>query len=158
MPPKAGSLCSGRPMRLLSNLRRGHEFALGFQFCEERAQSSAVELPFKRPRLSIAQLISRSGRVRLLFAGQTVEHLEDHPEIALGAEVRDLDATDLAVHERVFKATAARMSAFKAASSTLPPSRKSIARRVLPSRLELKRPEGSSSEAPLAKVIFTTLL
>jgi hypothetical protein len=29
---------------------------------------------------------------------------------------------------------------------------------VLPSRLELKRPEGSSSEAPLAKVIFTTLL
>src|SRR5437763_5223461 len=33
-----------------------------------------------------------------------------------------------------------------------------MARRVLPSRLELKRPEGSSSEAPLAKVIFTTVL
>src|SRR4029434_4792853 len=33
-----------------------------------------------------------------------------------------------------------------------------MARLVLPSRLELKRPEGSSSEAPLAKVIFTTLL
>ena len=29
---------------------------------------------------------------------------------------------------------------------------------VLPSRLELKRPEGSSSEAPLAKVIFTAFL
>src|SRR6059058_1859008 len=33
-----------------------------------------------------------------------------------------------------------------------------MARRVLPSRLELKRPDGSSSEAPLAKVIFTTFL
>jgi len=33
-----------------------------------------------------------------------------------------------------------------------------MARLVLPSRLELKRPEGSSNEAPLAKVIFTTLL
>src|SRR5476651_2877750 len=31
-----------------------------------------------------------------------------------------------------------------------------MARRVLPSRLELKRPEGSSREAPLANVIFTT--
>jgi hypothetical protein len=28
----------------------------------------------------------------------------------------------------------------------------------LPSRLELKRPEGSSNEAPLANVIFTTFL
>src|SRR5512138_1103668 len=34
----------------------------------------------------------------------------------------------------------------------------SIARRVLPSRLELNRPAGSSKEAPFAKVIFTTLL
>src|SRR2546430_10214001 len=33
-----------------------------------------------------------------------------------------------------------------------------MARLVLPSRLELKRPEGSANEAPLAKVIFTTLL
>src|SRR2546423_1208705 len=34
----------------------------------------------------------------------------------------------------------------------------SIARRVLPSRLELNRPDGSFSAAPLAKVIFTTFL
>src|SRR5580700_10869413 len=34
----------------------------------------------------------------------------------------------------------------------------SIARLMLPSRLELKRPEGSASEAPLAKVSFTTAL
>src|SRR6202142_2022521 len=31
-------------------------------------------------------------------------------------------------------------------------------RLVLPPRLELKRPEGSSKEAPLAKVIFTAVL
>src|SRR5262245_58725781 len=33
-----------------------------------------------------------------------------------------------------------------------------MARLVFPSRLELKRPEGSGSEAPLAKVIFTLSL
>src|ERR1700716_3391654 len=50
------------------------------------------------------------------------------------------------------------MSAFNAFSSILSPPWKSMARLVLPSRLELKRPEGSSNEAPLAKVIFTTFL
>src|SRR5207247_3833931 len=60
--------------------------------------------------------------------------------------------------EDVFSATAARMSAFNAFSSILSPSWKSMARLVLPWRLELKRPEGSSNEAPLAKVIFTTFL
>src|SRR4249920_3661983 len=50
------------------------------------------------------------------------------------------------------------MSAFNAFSSILSPSWKSMARLVLPSRLELKRPEGSSNAAPLAKVIFTTSL
>ena len=56
----------------------------------------------------------------------------------------------------VFRATAARTRAFNAPSSIPSPSRKSMARLVFPSRLELKRPEGSSSAAPLAKVIFTT--
>src|SRR5260370_2410491 len=60
--------------------------------------------------------------------------------------------------EDVFSATAARISAFNAFSSILSPSWKSMARLLLPSRLELKRPEGSSNEAPLAKVIFTTCL
>src|SRR3954466_8040737 len=50
------------------------------------------------------------------------------------------------------------MRTFRASSSSSAPSRKSIARRVLPTRLELKRPEGSAREAPLAKVIFTTFL
>ena len=57
-----------------------------------------------------------------------------------------------------FSATAERTSAFSAFSSIASPSLKSIARRVLPSRLELKRREGSWSAAPLANVVFTTLL
>ena len=47
-----------------------------------------------------------------------------------------------------FSATAARTRAFSASSLIFSPSWKSMARRVLPSRLELKRPEGSSSDAP----------
>jgi hypothetical protein len=57
-----------------------------------------------------------------------------------------------------FSVTAARTRAFNASSSIFSPSWKSMARLVLPSRLELKRPDGSSSAAPLAKVIFTTFL
>src|SRR6266699_5375920 len=58
----------------------------------------------------------------------------------------------------LFRVTAARTRVFNAASSILSPSWKSMARLVFPSRLELKRPEGSFRAAPLAKVIFTTLL
>ena len=50
------------------------------------------------------------------------------------------------------------MSAFNAFSLILSPSWISLALLVLPSRLELKSPDGSSNEAPLAKVIFTTFL
>ena len=56
----------------------------------------------------------------------------------------------LAPYDR-FSATAARMSAFKAGSSIFSPSWKSMARRVLPSRLELNRPEGSFSERALGE-------
>ena len=62
------------------------------------------------------------------------------------------------VYRDVFSATAERMSSSSAFSSIVSPSWKSIARRTLPSRLELKRPDGSSNEAPFANVIFTTLL
>src|SRR5262245_10849071 len=58
----------------------------------------------------------------------------------------------------LFKATAARTKVFSAFSSIFSPSWKSMARLVFPSRLELKRPEGSFRDAPLAKVIFTTCL
>jgi hypothetical protein len=58
----------------------------------------------------------------------------------------------------MFSATAARMSALNALSSILSPSWKSMARLTCLSRLELNRPEGSLSDAPLAKVSFTTAL
>src|ERR1700733_6826731 len=54
--------------------------------------------------------------------------------------------------------TAKRTRAFNASSSIVSSSRKSMARLVLPSRLALKSPDGSSSAAPLAKVILTTFL
>src|SRR5215217_1892358 len=55
-------------------------------------------------------------------------------------------------------ATAAWMSALKASSSKLIPSRKSTARRVAPPRLELNSFAGSGRTAPLAKVVFTAAL
>ena len=58
----------------------------------------------------------------------------------------------------LFSSIASRTSALNAAASTSSPSGMSIARRTLPSRLELKRPVGSSSDAPLAKVSLTTFL
>src|ERR1700682_4420400 len=71
-------------------------------------------------------------------------------------EVAELEFPQPSEAEDVFRATAARIRVFRAFSLTLSPSRKSMARLALPSRLELKRPEGSSNEAPLANVIFTT--
>src|SRR5215470_3639798 len=59
---------------------------------------------------------------------------------------------------KLLRATACRTSALKADASTSSPSWMSIARRTLPSRLELKRRAGSFSDAPLAKVSFTTFL
>src|SRR3954469_17402108 len=56
------------------------------------------------------------------------------------------------------RAAAWRTSALKADSSTSSPSWMSIARRTFPSRLELKRRAGSLSDAPLAKVSFTTFV
>src|SRR3982074_1064324 len=56
------------------------------------------------------------------------------------------------------RATACRISALNADSSTSSPSWMSIARRTFPSRLELKRRAGSFRDAPLAKVSLTTLL
>src|SRR4029077_11051204 len=72
-------------------------------------------------------------------------------------QARTHEAPDFRADDR-FRAAAARMSVLKASSSMSSPSWKSIARRVLPSRLELNSPEGSLSEAPLAKVSFTMLL
>ena len=82
--------------------------------------------------------------VRTLPAGLSVFRIGDRTD-----QPRAVDS---------FRATAARTSAFNAAPLILSPSWKSMARRVLPSRLALKRCAGSSRAAPLAKVIFRTLL
>src|SRR5205814_200533 len=55
-----------------------------------------------------------------------------------------------------FRATAAFTSALNASASTFSPSWMSIALRVLPSKLELKRRDGSGMLAPRANVSFTT--
>src|SRR5581483_7077475 len=57
-----------------------------------------------------------------------------------------------------FSATASRMRFFSASSSISSSSLMSMARRTLPSRLELKRPEGSFKAAPLKNVSLTTFL
>src|SRR2546421_10168083 len=57
-----------------------------------------------------------------------------------------------------FWATAAFTSALNARALTFSPSWMSIALRVLPSKLELKRPDGSGTLAPRANVSFTTFL
>src|SRR5579871_3451895 len=73
-------------------------------------------------------------------------------------EIKEVKLPQPSQAEEVFRATAARIRVFRAFTLTLSPSRKSMARLTLPSRLEFKRLEGSSNEAPLANVIFTTLL
>jgi hypothetical protein len=57
--------------------------------------------------------------------------------------------------EAWFKPTASRIKALNARSSNLSPSQMSMARRTFPSRLALNSLDGSFSEAPRAKVIFT---
>src|SRR5262249_29505953 len=95
----------------------------------------------------------------ILGWGLECSHLSAHRTRATASETRVIGAA----HEGpqrpdVLSATAARMSALSAFSSILSPSWKSMARRVLPSRLELNRPDGSASDAPLAKVSFTAFL
>src|SRR6202165_1286278 len=57
-----------------------------------------------------------------------------------------------------FWATAAFTSALNAPASTFSPSWMSITLRVLPSKLELKRREGSGILVPRANVSFTTFV
>src|SRR5438105_14129684 len=57
-----------------------------------------------------------------------------------------------------FSCTAACTSAVNAPASTVSPSWMSIALRMLPSKLELKRRAGSGIQAPRANVSFTTFL
>lgn len=76
--------------------------------------------------------------------------------VAVGA-ARQVTSTGIRP-QLALSCTAARTRSWKAVSSSSSPSWRSIARLVLPSRLALKRPRGSFSEAPLAKVTFTLSL
>src|SRR5262245_26375604 len=83
-------------------------------------------------------------------APQHEAHAESHP----GSARARIPAAYLARLGFVFppdelRATAARMRALNARASISSPSRMSIARLVLPWRLELKSPAGSFNEAPL---------
>jgi len=86
---------------------------------------------------------------------------EVHVRFWEGLRVRFPRAThffDLPPPEPLFCFEAANTSSLSAASLTSAPSKKSMARRTLPSKLELKSLDGSGSEAPLAKVSFTAFL
>src|SRR5262249_45870476 len=98
---------------------------------------------------------AEQNQIRRVFSRAQKEIASGHLPVFGCFRVR---AGRAAVRLDILCPKAARMSAFNAFPSILSPSRRSMARLVLPSRLELKRPEGSSSEAPFAKVIFTTLL
>src|SRR5271166_2128390 len=78
--PRAGSVS-------LVVRRRRDERAFGFEFCQERLQSSAVELPLKRTRRSIAQfLVQPQSLLDFLQAGEVVrgQHLSlDDREVDL---------------------------------------------------------------------------
>ena len=94
----------------------------------------------------------QGGVLNLVFAAPEGERL-DTPErkAAIAVAIAKVNTAE-------FAATAPRIKALKAVTLSLSPSRMSIARRVLPSRLELNSFLGSSSEAPRAKVSFTTCL
>src|SRR5258706_10650617 len=100
---------------------------------------------------------TRRGADRTPHESDAGESLNEVPR-QLGVVYLPDGAAAQDARTETFSATAARMSAFNAFSSILSPSWKSMARLVLPSRLELKSPVGSLSEAPLAKVIFTPFL
>ena len=119
-----------------------------FRHC--RARSSNRPCARHRPSLRDDCHHSRCGsRSAQGGLGQLPLHRHNYPlqsrirTIAARAVVEDRDAYTLLLDRwavaDLFSATAARMSAFNAFSSILSPSWKSMARLVLPSRLELKR-------------------
>src|SRR5690349_8745977 len=119
----------------------------------------SVWTPFFRRLISVFRRLwkdettGKCRRAALLAAGprqrrsKTAKTVETATSAGVGYLAFDL-----------FRATAARTSFLNAASSSSSSSWMSMARRTLPSRLELNSFDGSSSAAPLAKVSFTTAL
>ena len=87
-------------------------------------------------------------------------HLYDLRTKTIGATVAEAPGYDLynAAARDTLKLASWPGRVLAEPSTRTSPSAMSMARLVLPSRLELNRPEGSSSEAPLAKVSFTLSL
>lgn len=87
-------------------------------------------------RLETGLLVGRSAKVSL----------------PMRSEIPNLTPIHYFFARKPFSTTAAFTSALNASGSSVSPSRMSMARRVPPSRLELKSCWGSSSDAPLANV------
>lgn len=139
-------LPSGLQLRFrLTNVRSG----AGARAPNEMSRDTGCHSSFRRPLVS-------SRRLRVSARPPMTKH--ESAVLSTFHAGRDQETpTDLGSQE-MFSATASRMSALNADSSTLSPSWKSIARLTLPSRLELKSFFGSFILAPFAKVTLTTVL
>jgi hypothetical protein len=146
MPAKAGIYLSGR-LALGRERHAGESRHLSLRPSRAwpRWTPTGVGVALARSRITLTLSPGKGERVALSWRGAA----EPYSKLGEGCQPRLFT---------LFSATAARMSAFNAVSSIVSPSWKSMARRVLPSRLALNRRAGSSSAAPRAKVILTTLL
>jgi hypothetical protein len=99
----------------------------------------------------------RSARVSIKHAALIGRRRLSSPCCGVATTVQRTDIV-IIIGLKPVQGPAARMSILNASSSTSSSFRKSVAHPVLHSRLELNRPDGSLSEAPLAKVSITTLL
>jgi hypothetical protein len=116
----------------------------------EQAGSATAAKPISRSEAHVARTVIIAVRIGRCWCGSS-RNLE--------SSIYSLQFYDGPPREfALFTATAARTRAFNAFASIVSPCRKSMARRVFPSRLELKRRDGSSTAAPFANVTFTTFL
>lgn len=120
------------------------------------ATPDARELPLHRPDVTLyAKDVASHVRNVISDVPEQVREAQE-----LRRDVRDvfLRVPDELQRAGLFNATASRTSALNAEGFKVSPSRRSIARLTLPSRLELNSFDGSSSSAPLANVTLTMLL
>ena len=127
-----------------SSLSEGVEFPSASLFIEPRVADLVPHLEHVGRRTLVLRVVT--GREGL--TGVSFDFVIDRSNV---------DDTAGCYFARL-RVAAALNSDLSARAFTLSPSRKSMARRILPSRLELKRPVGSSSFAPFAKVNLTTSL
>jgi MFS transporter, MHS family, proline/betaine transporter len=140
-----------RRLQRLARARR-RDGAAGVRVVDRHARRAAgARVLHRPPRRGRARLAVADGRDERAPAGSMTSCTDVGDRTAERVAARGIGTARYAWFAR----TAARISAFSAGAFTFAPSRKSIARRTLPSRLALKRPFGSSSEAPLGNVSLT---